>query len=71
MAFLSILSDPNVQVNVTRRVGRQELQLRQPHCASIYNQKMNGVDRHDQFRMKYALGKDDKKSWKYIFWTVR
>jgi hypothetical protein len=70
VAFLSTLSDPNVQVNMTRRVGRQELQLRQPHCANIYNQNMNGVDRHDQFRMKYALGRDGKKSWKYIFWFL-
>ena len=70
VAFLTTLSDPNVQVNMTGRVGRQELQLRQPHCANIYNQNMNGVDRHDQFRMKYALGRDGKKSWKYIFWFL-
>lgn len=71
VAFLSTLSsNPNEQVPVTRRLGRNELNLRQPHCAKEYNKFMNGVDRHDQLRMSYPLGRDGKKAWKYIFWFL-
>ena len=44
-----------------RRLGRNELTLRQPHCAKEYNKFMNGVDRHYQLRMSYPLG---AKRWK-------
>jgi hypothetical protein len=45
VAFLSTLSsNPNEQVPVTRRLGRNELNLRQPYCAKEYNKFMNGVD---------------------------
>lgn len=70
VAFLSTLSDPMQQVDVTRRAGRASLELTQPHSASIYNKKMNGVDRHDQLRTCYELAREGKKSWKYIFWFV-
>jgi len=70
VAFLSTLSDPRLQVNANRRVGRNNIQFNQPHAAYIYNQNMNGVDRHDQLRSCYALGRDGKKSWKYIFWFI-
>ena len=70
VAFLSTLSNLNEQINVTRRVGRNVLNMIQLHCATVYNQKMNGVDRHHQLRMTYSLGRDGEKSWKYIFWFV-
>ena len=70
VAFLSTLSNLNEQINVTRRVGRNVLNMIQLHCATVYNQKMNGVDRHHQLRMTYSLGRDREKSWKYIFWFV-
>lgn len=67
MAFLSTLSDPRLQVPVTRQHGRNVLNLTQPHAANEYNKYMNGVDRHGQLRMKYSVGRDSKKAWKYIF----
>lgn len=67
VAFLSTLSDPRLQVPVTRQHGRNVLNLTQPHAANEYNKYMNGVDRHDQLRMKYSVGRDSKKAWKYIF----
>ena len=70
VAFLSTLSNPLENVDVNRRQGRQNLHLTQPHCAYIYNKKMNGVDRHDQLRTTYPLGRDSKKAWKYIFWFL-
>ncbi|XP_062606783.1 piggyBac transposable element-derived protein 4-like [Saccostrea cucullata] len=70
VAFLSTLSDPRRQVPVTRQHGRQELQMTQPHAANEYNKYMNGVDRHDQLRLKYPLGRDSKKAWKYIFYFL-
>ena len=31
---------------------------------------MNGVDKHDQHRMKYTLGWFSVKYWKYLFWFL-
>jgi hypothetical protein len=70
VAFLSTMCDPRTEVPVTRRHGRQILQLTQPLGANEYNKYMNGVDRHDQLRLKYPLGRDSKKAWKYIFFFL-
>lgn len=67
VAFLSTLSDPRAQVPVTRQHGRQEHRMTQPNAANEYNKYMNGVDRHDQLRMKYSLGRYSKKAWKYMY----
>lgn len=70
VAFLSTLSDPRAEVPVTRQHGRQELRMTQPHSANEYNKYMNGVDRHDQLRMKYSLGRDSKKAWKNMYFFL-
>lgn len=31
---------------------------------------MNGVDRHNQLRLKYPLERDSKKAWKYIYFFL-
>jgi hypothetical protein len=52
VAFLSTLSsNPNEQVPVTRRLGRNELNLRQPHCAKEYSKFMNGTSIHSFFSL--------------------
>lgn len=48
VAFLNMLNDPRVQIPMTRQHGRQQLQMTQPHTASVYNKFMNGADLRDQ-----------------------
>ncbi|XP_053372688.1 piggyBac transposable element-derived protein 4-like [Mercenaria mercenaria] len=67
---LSTLSQPDETPLATRRAGADVLQLRQPHSVSAYNRFMGGVDLHDQLRMKYDVGRNSKKWWKYLFWFL-
>ncbi|XP_053378642.1 uncharacterized protein LOC128548215 [Mercenaria mercenaria] len=62
---LSTLSDSRDTRDAQRRVGRKVLCLHQPHTVFAYNQFMGGVDLHDQFRMKYNVGRCSKKWWRY------
>ena len=63
---LSTMSRPNDIPQATRRLGANVINLRQPHSVSAYNRFMGGVDLHDQFRMKYDVGRNSKKWWKYL-----
>ena len=36
----------------------------------LYNQKMGGVDRGDQYRKYYELRMKSRKVYKYIFWLL-
>ena len=36
----------------------------------MYNKYMNGVDKHDQNRMKYGLEWFSVKYWKYLLWFL-
>ena len=67
---LSTLSDPSVVLDAQRRVGATVLHLRQPSTVSQYNKYMGAVDQHDQLRMKYDVGRNSKKWWRYIFWFL-
>ena len=42
---------------------------RTPNMIIDYNKSMGGVDKLDQFRSYYDVGKANKKFWKYIFYT--
>ena len=64
---LSTLSDPMVEMRADRRAGAQILNLPQPQCVHQYNAFMGGVDRHDQHRAKYDVGRKGKKAWRYLF----
>ena len=68
--YLSTMSCPNDIPQATRRVGANVINLRQPHSVSAYNRFMGGVDLHDQFRMKYDVGRNAIKWWKYLFWFL-
>ena len=39
----------------------------QPLVLAHYNQHYGGVDRFDQRRAKYRIGRFSRKSWKYLF----
>ena len=42
---------------------------RKPNMIIDYNKSMGGVDKLDQFRSYYDMGRAGKKFWRYIFYT--
>ena len=68
VTVLSTLSDPNQMERCRRREGNVVHEVEQPASLHSYNKFMNGVDRHDQMRMKYGVGRFAKKAWKYLTW---
>ena len=64
----STMSRPNDIPQATRCVGANVINLQQPHSVSAYNRFMGGMDLHDQFHVKYDVGRNSKKWWKYLFW---
>ena len=59
-------------LDVVRRVRRHntEVDLPVPSCVKRYNSLMGGVDRLDQLRAYYSVGRAGRRWWKYIFWGV-
>ena len=55
-----------------RRVRRHnaEVDLPVPTCVKRYNNCMGGVDRLDQLRAYYSVGRSGRRWWKYIFWGL-
>ena len=70
VSVLSTLSDPAQILQCQRREGRDVRKTDQPSAVHSYNQFMNGVDRHDQLRMKYSVGRFGKKHWRYLVWFL-
>ena len=68
VTVLSTLSDPNDMQSCRRREGNVVREVDQPASVHSYNSYMNGVDRHDQLRLKYGVGRFAKKAWKYLTW---
>ena len=68
--FLSTLAQPKLFVSTPRRVKSRYVNLDLPHCASKYGKSMNGVDHFDGLRKAYHVGRNSKKSWKYILWFL-
>ena len=58
--------DEDVQV----RRNRQQVVLSTPTCVRDYNQMMGGVDRLDQYRSYYNVGRSGRRWWKYLFWGI-
>ena len=64
---LSTNSRPDVTYDINRRQGQNSIEVSQPENVFLYNKYMNGVDKHDQLRMKYRVGRSSVKAWKYLF----
>ena len=65
--FASMLNRPSVSTTTVRRIRGQHVQVSQPSVANLYQLHYAGVDRFDQLRSSYAIGRPSKKSWKYLF----
>ena len=65
--FISTFSKPDVVTHCVRRIGQTLTRVRIPSIAHTYNKRYNFVDLFDLYRSKYKVGRNCKKSWKYIF----
>ena len=69
ICILQTNCDPNKKVYVQRKTGKGNKQTMGscPHSVALYTKYMGGVDRADQRRCYYDLGRKTKKWWKYLF----
>jgi hypothetical protein len=58
---------PHRVTECLRRVGGVLQRVNQPLALAHYNKHYGGVDRFDQRRAKYRVGRFSRKSWKYLF----
>ncbi|XP_041369901.1 uncharacterized protein LOC121383869 [Gigantopelta aegis] len=70
VSVLSSMSSPDNIRQAERRIGNNSVQLLQPHAVFQYNKYMNGVDKHDQYRLKYDVSRESKWWWKYLFFFL-
>ena len=68
--LVSTNSKPSNILQANRRLGHDVIQVNQPENIQLYNKYMNGVDQHDQMRMKYNVGRFSRKAWKYLLWFL-
>lgn len=65
--YCSTMAKPSLRMSTMRRIGATYHRMGQPHAGVLYAKHMGGVDRFDQLRAKYRVGRFSKKSWKYLF----
>lgn len=65
--FASTMSDPATVGQTMRRVNAEVKYFPHPHAGMQYSKNYAGVDRFDQKRAKYRVGRFSRKSWKYQF----
>ena len=65
--FLSTMSSPTTVGFTTRRVNNERTVVNHPEVGSQYSTHYAGVDRFDQKRAKYRVGRFSRKGWKYYF----
>ena len=51
-------------------VDRNDRQIPKPSVIDMYNKAMGGVDRADQLREYYSVGRSSYKWYRYIFWYL-
>lgn len=71
VTFLSTLHNPNVITSVKRKnKDGTSSDVTCPEVVKVYNNIMGGVDRFDQFRERYAIGRRSVKWWHRIFYFL-
>ena len=51
-------------------VHRGDTEVQKPVVIDLYNSSMGGVDRTDQLREYYSVGRSCYKWYRYIFWFL-
>ena len=64
VALLSTNQNPNDKLEVREN----DQVISKPVAISNYTKYMGGVDRADQYRSYYPVGRESKKWWKYLSW---
>ena len=71
VAFLSTNVSPEEPSRVVQRTKNgRNIEIRKPRVSDLYTANMGGVDRADQFRSFYTVGRQSRKWYRYIFWFV-
>ena len=69
VAFLSTNVSPNELPQIVQRIQNgQNVQIKKPHVSDLNMKSMGGVDRADQLRSSYTVGRQLRKWYRYIFW---
>lgn len=71
VTVLSNVYDPKETVMISRKKkDGTHANFICPKCIDIYNKIMGGVDRYDQLRERYMIGRRSKKWWHPIFYWM-
>ncbi|XP_033741890.1 piggyBac transposable element-derived protein 4-like [Pecten maximus] len=71
VCLLTTNSNPTENTTVQRKKKDGSVQeVPCPSAIKMYTQNMNGVDRADQLRSTYNIGRKASKWWKYLFWFL-
>ena len=71
VAFLSTNVSPGEPSrNVQRKIRGRNIDIVKPRVSDVYTANMGGVDRADQLRSYYYVGRQSRKWYRYIFWYV-
>ena len=56
--------------NVQCKKQGRNINIQKPRVSGVYTANMDGVDRADQFRSYYTVGRQSRKWYRYIFWFL-
>ena len=71
VAFLSTNVSPEEPSRTVQHKKRgRNIDIQKPRVSDVYTANMGGVDRADQFRSYYTVGRQSRKWYRYIFWFL-
>ena len=62
------VSPGEASCTVQRKEKRKEIEIVKPRVLDVYTANMGGVDRADQLRSHYYVGRQSRKWYKCLFW---